>query len=95
MLELNGKKYSKESFDGYTHRAQVRIHYMEKNDEGFAVEETSMDIYTDDGDKKSVENVLLDRRREKVTSLQIRYWTTKEQDDACAEMINEWLKEDG
>ena len=95
MLELDGKKYSKESFDDYTHRAQVRIHYMEKNEMGFTVEETTMDIYTNDGDKKSVENVLLDRRLEKVTSLQIRYWTTREQDDACAEMINEWLKEDG
>lgn len=86
ILELNGHKYSKDSFEDYKFRAKIRI-------ANTVNEEIQIDIYTTDGDEKSVENVLLDRKSDKVTSLQIIYWTTREQDDWSAEMIEEWLKE--
>lgn len=89
MLELNGKKYSKDSFDDYTRRAKVKIFFVEKE----AVEEIQIDIYTTDDNKESVENFLLERKTDKVTSLHITYWTTREQDDASTAMIEEWLNE--
>jgi len=85
MLELNGYKYSKESFIGYGFRAKIEV---ETVDEGFV-----FDIYTDDHNMIRVENVLLDRKGAAVVSLIIINWTSKQQDDASAEMIDEWLKE--
>lgn len=86
ILELNGHKYSKDSFEDYKFRAKIRI-------ANTVNEEIQIDIYTTDDNEESVEDVLLDRKSDKVTSLQIIYWTTREQDDASAEMIEEWLKE--
>ena len=85
ILELNGLKYSKEKFEGYKYRAKVRIKTVE--DEHF------IDIYTTDKYKERVEDVLLDRRSDAVTSLRIFHWCTKEEDDAASKLINEWLDE--
>ena len=87
MLELNGHKYSKHSFDDYKFRAKIRICTTVN-------EEFQFDIYTTDDNEESVEDVLLDRKSDKVVSLIITYWCSKEQDDASAEMINEWLEKD-
>jgi hypothetical protein len=87
ILELDGYKYSKDSFTGYGFRAKIRIATTIN-------EEFVFDIYTDDHNMIRLENVLLDRKSDKVTSLQIVNWTTKEQDDASGEMIDEWLKEE-
>ncbi len=89
LLELNGHKYSKDSFDDYKFRVKVTIKTVD--------DVHQFDIYTTDESQASVENVLLDRKTDKVTSLQITYWCTREQDDASAKMIEEWLNdtEDG
>ena len=85
MLELNGYRYSKKSFDDYGFRARIVIKTVER--------EINFDIYTDDHNMIRVEDVLLERRGAEVMSLQILNWTTRQQDDASAEMIDEWLRE--
>jgi hypothetical protein len=85
ILELNGHKYSKDSFESYKFRAQVKIIVHGEDHQHL------LDIYTTDDNKESVEDVLLDRKADNVMSLRITYWTTRESDDASGEMINEWL----
>lgn len=84
MLELKGYRYSKDRFNGYGFRAKIVITTTVN-------EEFVFDIYTDDHNMIRVENVLLDRKSDKVVGLEITNWTTREQDDASAEMIDEWL----
>jgi len=86
VLKLNGFKYSTLSFKDYKFRAQVTI--------GTVGEAVKLDIYTTDPDKEHVQRVLENRRTEKATSVTVTYWCTREQDDAAAEMIDEWLNED-
>lgn len=86
ILELDGLKYSRNEFDGYTNRAKVVIKTT--------TDEHNLDIYTTDTSKKSVENVLLDRKSDDVFSLRIIHWTTKEQDDLDAKFIDEFFKKD-
>lgn len=49
ILELNGLKYSRNEFDGYTNRAKVVIKTI--------TDEYNLDIYTTNTSKQSVENV--------------------------------------
>lgn len=87
-LELNGHKYSKTSFSDYKFRAKVLI---KTNDD---LEPVHMDIYTTDDNQESVIDVLLDRKSDKVTSIEITYWCTRAEDDFASEIIDDWLKED-
>lgn len=81
ILELNNFKYSRESFPEYKFRAKVRI---KTNDE----DEHFIDIYTTDSNKKRVNDVLMNRKSDKVRTLNIINWCTKEQDDLNTEFIN-------
>ena len=85
MLELNGYRYSKESFEDYGFRAKISVKTVD--------EEFNFDIYTDDHNMIRLENVLLDRKGASVMSLQIVNWTSREQDDLSAEMIKGMLEE--
>ena len=85
ILELEGLKYSTRSFKDYKFRAKVSI--------GTTDEPHQLDIYSTDPDKENVQRVLENRRSEKTTYVAITYWCTREQDDAAAAMIDEWLKE--
>ena len=87
MLEVNGKKYSKESFEDYGFRAKVVITTTVN-------EEFQFDIYTTDSSEESVRDVLLDRTSNNVVSVVITYQCSREQDDASAAMIDEWLNKD-
>jgi hypothetical protein len=91
ILELNGKRYSRDSFDGYKLRAKVKLTTTPEpplrkprvEDEHF------LDVYTDDEDKANVEKILQERKSERVTSLEVIHWATKAQDDASAALIDE------
>lgn len=50
-----------------------------------------LDIYTTDTNKESVENVLLDRKADAVTSLSILNWETRAQGEAMSELIEAFL----
>ncbi len=83
ILELNGFKYSRESFEGYTFRAMIKIALVDY--------EYTFNVYTTDFNMVSVEEVLRDRRPENVTSLKMIYWASKELDDATSEFLDEFL----
>ena len=91
MLELNGKKYSKEPFDGYTNRARVNMEISEIVDHTLTKRNIDIDIYTDNNDRNDFSNIIWDRSNGNVTELIITFWTTKEYDDAAAELVEELL----
>lgn len=86
MTTINNKIYSIEPFNGYTHLAEVRIGtiYDLPNEKKFTVY-----IYTTDDDMSSVENVMLDRRHEDVTSITVVELRTYEQVQKHEEFIND------
>ena len=86
MLEINGLKYSKERFNDYKARVIVEITK--------ASEEYRFDVYTTDLVKESIENVLLGRITEGITSLEIVHFATRQYDDACTKLVNEWLSKE-
>lgn len=88
MLILDNKKYSKEPFDGYTHLAEVRIGtiYDLPNEKKFTVY-----IYTTDDNMSSIENIMLDRRHEDVTSITVVDLRTYEQVQKHKEFIDDVL----
>lgn len=88
MLELNGYKYSKESFPEYRFRAKVKIDTVI----GLVSEEHQLDIYTTDPSRQRVEDVLNKKKGRAVVSINIFHWCTKEQDDAASIFIDEVFK---
>ena len=85
MLELNGLKYSKERFNDYKNRA---IAVFEKQNEWH-----KLDVYTTDTDKDNLIKVLKSIMKDGVDFIQLDHWCSKEQDDRCSEMLDEWLNE--
>ncbi len=82
-------KYSKTKFEGYTYRFIVRFSVDNdwRND-------TIMNIYSNEGDKRSLRDFIENKKTNKVKSYIIEHRTTKEQDDMEDEFINEWLNEE-
>ena len=93
ILVVDGYKYSKDSFADYKYRAKVNIKFVELVKGDIKCDEMNLDIYTTCPHKEVVEDVLLDRKTDKVTSLQIIYWCSREDDDRAAEFIEETLKD--
>lgn len=83
VISIGGLKYSRDEFPNYKIRCKVKIKTVD--------EEFLIDVYTTDTDKNSVEGVLLDRKSDKVFSLTIIDWKTKEQDDAMGRFLDEML----
>ena len=94
MLELEGRKYSKEPFDDYTHRARVKIEVAEIKNHTVVRRETHIEVYTTNANREDVQQVLFERASENVTKLEIDWWATREQDDAAAKFIEEFLNDD-
>jgi hypothetical protein len=90
MLTLDNKKYSREPFDGYTHLAEVRVTTIRNFPNKHKV---TLYIYTTDDNMSSVENVMLDRRHEDVTSITVVELRTYEQVQKHKEFIDEFLND--
>lgn len=88
ILEQNGYKYSKEPFEGHTHRAKFRFTVSDD-----WREDTIMDIYTDNPDREAVKEVINSRKKEIVKSCEMEHWTTKKQDDISGKFLAEFLKD--
>ena len=93
MLELHGKKYSKEPFDDYTHRARIKVEVTEVKNHNVTKREFHLEVYTTNANREDVANILFKRSAENVTAFEIDWWATREQDDAAAELIKEFLEE--
>jgi hypothetical protein len=87
ILELNGFKYSRKQFEGYTHRLKFELDVV--NQEW----KSNIDIYTNNEDKRSVYNVISELTTDKVKNLELVNWTTKEQDDLDVQFLEETLKD--
>lgn len=85
IAEINGKKYSRGSFEDYKLRAKVEF----KATTGIH----NIDIYTTETDKEKVWDDILESTTDKVQSFSIVHWATKEQDDLSSKFIDEWLNE--
>tara|TARA_R110000851_G_scaffold145613_1_gene285152 strand:+ start:498 stop:758 length:261 start_codon:yes stop_codon:yes gene_type:complete len=85
MLELNGLKYSRERFDDYKFRAIAEF-VKDK-------ETHKLDIYTTDTNKENFIKVLVGNMKTGVKYNGLVHWCSKEQDDKCSKMIDEWLNE--
>ncbi len=85
MKEIDGFKYSRESFEGYELRLVLRFSYKER--------EFAIDIYTTNTDKDSaLENTLCNMKRG-VKFVKMDHYATKKQDGLSAKFIDEWLEE--
>lgn len=88
ILELNGLKYSKSNFGDYKLRCILELDTIDSEFNH------RMNIYTTDTDKENIGKVLFERvNKEKVNSVKIIHWATKEQDDISSKFIDDWLKE--
>lgn len=80
-------KYSKSEFDGYTHRFIVRFSVDNdwRND-------TTIDIYSNSDSFDELYNFINNNKKERVVSFKIIYRASKEDDEANARLIEEFLK---
>ena len=88
ILELNGHKYSRQEFEGYTNRAIFRL--------GIDIDwrnDRCITVYTDNTNKFEVDKVILSRTTDKVRNFIMEHWTTKEQDDLTSQFLEETLKD--
>ena len=82
VVEELGEQYSRSSFDAYKRRGKVSIETKEGHTH-------QTEIYTTDTNKESVRMFLLSRASEKVSDIQIPYWTTRENDEAVSKLLEE------
>ena len=87
MKTINGHKYSKTEFEGYTHRAKYQIDVYNQEFQ------TNIDIYTDNPCRVSTTNFIISKTTDKVEMIELIDWTTKEQDESTAQFIKETLKD--
>lgn len=81
-------KYSKQTFEGYTHRFQVlfRIDEDWRNN-------IRMDIYSNSGDYEELNKMIEQKKSEKVIGYEIVHRATKEQDELSAKFLDKTLKD--
>lgn len=79
-----GQKYSKTPFEGYTMSGKVMI----TTNDG---DEFAIDIYTTNTNKDEVVDLLMTRKSDKVTTLKILNWSTKDEDDRTNKLISDML----
>lgn len=76
-------KYSKERFDGYTHRFIVRFSVDDDYD-------TLVHIYSNSGSRDELVKSIESKKTDKITAYVIEHVATKEQDDAASDFVD-WV----
>lgn len=77
-------KYSKEQFEGFTHRFIVEFETGEAN-------KYTMHIYSNNGSQEMIKNFIHKNKNSKVDYFKIIYVATKEQDEMASKLIDETL----
>jgi hypothetical protein len=77
-------KYSKEKFNGFTHRFKVEFEVGQPYT-------SNLDIYSNSDSRKELEDFINDKKKEKVISFKIVHKASKEQDEMAAKLIDETL----
>jgi len=80
-------KYSKQQFDGFTHRFIVRFSVDNdwRNDH-------NMTIYGNSDSFQSLEDFINEKKSDKVKAFRIEHRASKEQDEIASKFIDETLK---
>jgi len=83
-------KYSKEQFEGYTHRFIVKI----KVDEDWR-NDTNVTIYSNSDSYQKLEDFINKKKSDKVIDVKIEHRASKEQDEMSSKFLNEFLNDGG
>jgi len=86
MKTIENNKYSRESFEDYAYRAQIKFE--------LAGEERTLDIYTTNTDKDNTLEVLTQNTKDGVKTLGITNWSSREQDERSAAFIDELINKE-
>jgi hypothetical protein len=83
-------KYSKEQFDGFTHRFIIRFSIDEdwRND-------TNLHIYSNSDSEEELENFIKEKKSKKVKEFKILHKASKEKDEIASKFIDEMLADGG
>ena len=81
-------KYSKNSFEGYTHRFIVTV----KVDDDWR-NDTRIYIYSNSGSREKLEEYINKNKSERVVSFEIEHCASKDQDYEDSKIIDDWAKE--
>lgn len=88
ILEVNEHKYSREAFEGYKYRAIIEATLFDQ------YWTDKIDIYTTNSNKSEIEEVINSiKNKNKVSSIKLIHFTTKEQDEASSKFLEEFLKD--
>ena len=79
-------KYSKEQFEGYTHRFIVKI----KVDEDWR-NDTNVTIYSNSDSYKKLEDFINKKKSDKVVEFKIEHRASREQDEMSSKFLDEFL----
>ena len=80
-------KYSKEQFEGFTHRFIVKL----KVDKDWR-NDVNVTIYSNSDSYKKLEDYINEKKSDKVVSFTIEHRESKEQDEITSEFLDEHLK---
>lgn len=83
-------KYSKEQFEGFTHRFIVKF----KVDDDFR-NDTNITLYSNSDSYQKLEDFINSKKSNKVLSFKIEHRASKEQDEMTAKFIDEMLADGG
>lgn len=83
-------KYSKEKFDGFTHRFMIRLSV----DEDW-INDSTITLYSNSGSEDELVNFIKERKSAKVKEFSILHKASKEQDELDTKLIDELLANDG
>ena len=89
ILTNNGYRYSKEEFEGYTHRFIVKF----KVDDDWR-NDNNIHIYSNSDSYQKLEDFINKKKSEKVIAFDIFHRATKEQDDLTSKFIEDMFKDD-
>lgn len=85
IKDIDGFKYSRDSFDGYKMRVKLEILSIDDV-------QHNVDIYSSSSNVKRIKDALNKVITEKVKSFEIVHSATVEQDEAAGQLIDETLK---
>ena len=83
-------KYSKEQFEGYTHRFIVKM----KVDEDWR-NDTNVTIYSNSDSYQKLEDFVNEKKSDKVIGFKIEHRASKEQDEMSSKFLDEFLNGGG
>lgn len=83
-------KYSKEQFDGYTHRFIVKM----KVDQDWR-NDTNVTIYSNSDSYQKLEDFVNEKKSDKVIDFKIEHRASKEQDEMSSKFLYEFLNDGG